>query len=481
MQQFMQPVCQASSPEYSSSPPEVIRKKRKIYRPEKIEPNFANYFENMPQNSSNKENESKKLRSVFTPLNSNSNSNANSNTMQEPHNSSSHSTDSGFVFDHPIKDNVIDAPNDLFDIKNPHEYLKEWYVYDDPQLVKTKLEKALRWANKQVKKGKTAPEFKAFFSDDAELQCGTFNEGENVFRFEKEMECFAVSKVAIQGRRPYMEDATLAKEMSITSKDGKNSSTALYAIFDGHGGDYVALQGAQFFDHFLKIHLEDQMRSQEDGKGIFNALKLGFVHFNRRVLQVIKDQKFIVPKPGSTGVVALFHQSKIWVSNLGDSSAALFYQSKEGKWLHTILAREQKPNDKKMKRSIEKLNGYVSEPVGFNPARVNSFLACARAFGNLFVYNVSDGSSPLTARPKVTCIDEMKGTNWCLVMVSDGFSDLCEWEDLREFIGVMKLKGLNDSQMADCLVRAAYKSGSKDNITVMIISPRAQVLPEEKA
>ena len=112
-----------------------------------------------------------------------------------------------------------------------------------------------------------------------------------------------------------MEDAHLTAELHLTV--GEQIVVAeVYAVFDGHGGSKAA--------QFLKNNLYKYMKEAFDSntwerlteEGIFESLKECFIALNN-------DFYDIAESGGSTAVVALIVNGKIYIANVGDSRAML--------------------------------------------------------------------------------------------------------------------------------------------------------------
>lgn len=162
--------------------------------------------------------------------------------------------------------------------------------------------------------------------------------------------------VFLQGRREYMEDRFVVAE-------DINEDYALYAVFDGHGGDAVAIycqkQIVQVLTDMLKLNPGDIPRALVDS----------FVKLDADI--GIQDSYVT----GSTALVVLQGRDHMWIANCGDSRAIL----NKGDTV-VELSKDHKPEGEELQR-INGLGGTVSVVPGDVP-RVNGELALTRSIGD---------------------------------------------------------------------------------------------------
>eukprot|EP01090_Pellita_catalonica_P010366 TRINITY_DN2180_c0_g1_i3.p1 TRINITY_DN2180_c0_g1~~TRINITY_DN2180_c0_g1_i3.p1 ORF type:complete len:266 (-),score=47.85 TRINITY_DN2180_c0_g1_i3:332-1129(-) len=177
---------------------------------------------------------------------------------------------------------------------------------------------------------------------------------------------------AIKGWRETMEDDhALFDDLHNHEEYGKifskfGSGLALYCgIYDGHRGSTTS--------HFLAKRLH---------KNIFTHPKF---NPNGDVMRAIADShvktdnEFVAENKGkndgSTSVVALILETKLYIANLGDSEAIL---CKSGDALDfEVLTKIHKPTDPDERKRIEDANGVV-----FN-GRLSGVIAVSRSFGDV--------------------------------------------------------------------------------------------------
>lgn len=241
-----------------------------------------------------------------------------------------------------------------------------------------------------------------------------------------------------KGKPKTMEDRTLVTELP-------EFNAVLAGVFDGHGGDLVA----KFIKKNLAETLAEQLRKfPRDDEGTYRALKETFIQLDQRCSG---DQ-------GSTAIVTLILDGKIWTACVGDSRAIL--STSEGA---QQLSEDAKPTVQRYADKIKKLggdvlNGRVGSP--FGPS-------VARAIGDHGV--TADDNTPLiSANPKITCIplDEAKGG--ILILTSDGLTDKASTEEISLKAQEMKSAGHSPELMARRLVYSALHKRSSDNVSVVV-------------
>lgn len=254
---------------------------------------------------------------------------------------------------------------------------------------------------------------------------------------------------ATQGYRKEMEDKSLMSEFQINQNGKIVADVKLYAIFDGHAGVKTAKFAKDNLQKFLKEELDS--KPSLDDLEIWNALKIAPVKMNDVWKKTDNDWS------GTTACIALVIQQKqnnsqaLWIANIGDSRAVICKNNQAEQ-----LTIDAKPNSKQKSfdDSVYKRGGFISD------GRVDSFLATARALG--------DRSLPgITARPEVAKVDlgklDKNQRNF-LIIACDGLWDVI---DSEEAVKCGLENNLED--LSKILVDKALASGSRDNITVMVV------------
>lgn len=253
-----------------------------------------------------------------------------------------------------------------------------------------------------------------------------------------------------QGRRKSMEDEDLITFFELIVKH-KNYPVALFGVFDGHGGS-----GAS---RYVKLHLKEQLQEtltefcfdRLTDEAIWNTLKIAFVKLHKGFAQWKNEHYLSHTSEGTTATVAMILNEKLWIANTGDSRAILDNGCQ--------LSEDAKPENPRYKRGIESRDGKVLTIGGI--ARVNGSLSLARALGD---HNVK-GINP---RPKITMcpLSEIPEKS-CLIIACDGIYDVSSTRQVAAAIRAHK--DCSAAQLAKNIVYSAYKAGSKDNLSALVV------------
>ncbi len=217
-----------------------------------------------------------------------------------------------------------------------------------------------------------------------------------------------------------------------------------FAVFDGHGGARAAEFCASQLHELLAQHplletdpataLRDSCR-QLDQAWLRSAARLGY-------------------DDGSTVVAALIVKGVVHIANIGDSRALIC--GKTGRC--TPLTSDHKPNREDEKRRIEALGGRI---VYHGTWRVEGILALTRAIGDQRLKRF------ITAEPEVRSHVISADDHW-LVLATDGVWDALNSQDACDLVRTCA----DGREAALRLARAAYKLGSQDNITALVVDLR---------
>eukprot|EP01120_Amphizonella_sp_Union-15-10_P005842 TRINITY_DN1787_c0_g1_i1.p1 TRINITY_DN1787_c0_g1~~TRINITY_DN1787_c0_g1_i1.p1 ORF type:complete len:605 (-),score=124.91 TRINITY_DN1787_c0_g1_i1:91-1836(-) len=252
----------------------------------------------------------------------------------------------------------------------------------------------------------------------------------------------------LKGRRETMEDATLE-----LLNYGSDPLQAFFAIFDGHYGDRCAL--------YLKKNLpEILLKHRKFKEDVRAALVDSFIQVDRDFLAEAKAKEPTM-YDGSTGIVVLIRDDKIYVANTGDSRGVL---CRAGQTIP--LSYDHKPNSPREEARIKKNGGILLL------GRVQGKLAVSRAFGDIeFKDEETLDAKWVTAEPDVLEFDIDDETEF-LILACDGLWDKLSNEDAVRIVR----RRLNNEQdiktTVQDLVNYAYESGSTDNISAIVVSFR---------
>ncbi|EGU82872.1 protein phosphatase [Fusarium oxysporum f. sp. raphani 54005] len=261
---------------------------------------------------------------------------------------------------------------------------------------------------------------------------------------------------AMQGWRISMEDAHTAV-LDLDSAKSHSSKLSFFGVFDGHGGDKVALFTGQNIHNI--IFKQDTFKSGDYAQG----LKDGFLATDRAILN---DPKYEEEVSGCTACVSLIAGNKLYVANAGDSRGVLGIKGRA-----KPLSQDHKPQLENEKNRITAAGGFVDF------GRVNGNLALSRAIGD-FEFKKSAELSPenqiVTAYPDVEQHD-LTDEDEFLVIACDGIWDCQSSQAVVEFVrrGIaakQELDKICENMMDNCLASNSETGGvGCDNMTMVII------------
>ncbi|KAL2687133.1 Protein phosphatase type 2C 3 [[Neocosmospora] mangrovei] len=261
---------------------------------------------------------------------------------------------------------------------------------------------------------------------------------------------------AMQGWRISMEDAHTAV-LDLDPNKTHPSKLSFFGVFDGHGGDKVALfAGANIHNIIFK---QDKFKSGDYAQG----LKDGFLATDRAILN---DPKYEEEVSGCTACVSLIAGNKLYLANAGDSRGVLGIKGRA-----KPLSQDHKPQLENEKNRITAAGGFVDF------GRVNGNLALSRAIGD-FEFKKSAELSPenqiVTAYPDVEQHD-LTDEDEFLVIACDGIWDCQSSQAVVEFVrrGIAAKQDLDkicENMMDNCLASNSETGGvGCDNMTMSII------------
>jgi len=257
---------------------------------------------------------------------------------------------------------------------------------------------------------------------------------------------------SMQGFRLEMED-----DHTIVLRMPKHPNYAFIGVYDGHSGksssEWLALRLWREVDSLAVIT-----------KGAISEI----------LLRMDKDWSKSPDRfSGSTIVFALIERPlkrnetyKIQIGWVGDSRA---FAIKKG--ILKELTIDHKPNNAEEKRRIELAGGSVSLD-----DRVDGELAMSRAFGD-WNLKESDQSKIEYERNKVICVPEYQSIELeegdCLLLSCDGLTEQMENKEVCDELLELQQRHPNNADVViDGLLQKALRSGSKDNMTTVLVELR---------
>ncbi|KAI6710880.1 hypothetical protein JHW43_006611 [Diplocarpon mali] len=270
---------------------------------------------------------------------------------------------------------------------------------------------------------------------------------------------------SMQGWRISMEDAhatvldlqPVAEDSKEPKPAGTESRLSFFGVYDGHGGDKVALFAGENIHPI--IAKQDAFKKGD----LEQALKDGFLATDRAILS---DPRYEEEVSGCTASVAIVSATKIFVGNAGDSRSVLGVKGRA-----KPLSFDHKPQNEGEKARITAAGGFVDF------GRVNGNLALSRAIGD-FEFKKSAELAPeqqiVTAFPDVT-VHNISSDDEFLVVACDGIWDCQSSQAVVEFVrrGIaakQELSKICENMMDNCLASNSETGGvGCDNMTIIIV------------
>ncbi|GFV14005.1 protein phosphatase 1L [Trichonephila clavipes] len=202
----------------------------------------------------------------------------------------------------------------------------------------------------------------------------------------------------------------------------------------------------------------------------FNSPNSGDNPLNRRLLRrlsLLSTFDVIVPGASTklvteferrtTALVAIVYKNLLIVANVGDSRGVIC----DSKGNTVPLSFDHKPDQLKERRRIRDAGGFIA----YNGVwRVAGILATSRALGD---FPLKDRNLVI-ARPDILTFDLSDLKPKFMILATDGLWDTFNNEDAVAFIKDTYEKDLYKG--ARSLVLQAFKNGSMDNVTVLVVT-----------
>jgi len=246
-----------------------------------------------------------------------------------------------------------------------------------------------------------------------------------------------VSVCEFIGRREAMEDKYVIN---------RNDEYELYGVFDGHGGKQASQFCKEYFDDFNLENIDKNINKMA-------------VTFHEIILGLHSLSKGKVKESGTTASIILIYKllKKMIIVNIGDSRIMALGQSDDVYW-SKVLTKDHNinTNKKDLKNIIEK-GGKISDG--------ESKYLMGKSGGVNLTRTIGDHDfKQLIRLPEIfiadlTCVEK-------ILISCDGLWEETNEDKIREII----FKNKDLKKTCKELVTTAYKDGSEDNITVMLIN-----------
>jgi serine/threonine protein phosphatase PrpC len=273
------------------------------------------------------------------------------------------------------------------------------------------------------------------------------------------------------GWKTTMEDAYIAQG-SFPSSESRWADTALFAVFDGHGGASVS--------RFCAEHLADALLRDESSEPSA-ALHNSFLCMDCWLADMAKTMSLKDPahpnKVGSTAVACLVGPDTLIVANAGDSRAVL---SRNGDVVD--LSSDHKPDRPDEKARIIKAGGHVRvQHVGDRRiSRLNCSLAVSRGVGDLRFKknaNLPLGDQVFSCEPEMNICSRDEEDEF-LVIACDGVWDVMSSQEVIDFIrehlpaihaGMITPSDVVLKMFDQCISPDAHGYIGGDNMTMILV------------
>jgi len=285
---------------------------------------------------------------------------------------------------------------------------------------------------------------------------------------------------SMQGIRPEMEDRvtmlTHPELNHLANIQADGQARSFYAVFDGHGGDVSA--------EYCRQHVHNNLiNSQEFQEGrLADAMRAALVKTEDDFCAACRRINLLTSS-GTTAITAYVQADVLVVANVGDSRAVL---CRSGRALDASI--DHKPGRKEERTRIEALGGRVgiTEEDAFRatPRPCACLWACVSAGRPLRVFpgglsvsrTIGDismkyppGSALVSSEPelfetRLTAADEF------MILACDGTWDVMSSAQAVDYVrGVLQRSNHDASVAARALANEAFKRGSTDNISCVIV------------
>ncbi|XP_042898733.1 probable protein phosphatase 2C T23F11.1 [Parasteatoda tepidariorum] len=261
-----------------------------------------------------------------------------------------------------------------------------------------------------------------------------------------------VGASCMQGWRINMEDAHTHLLSLAEDKDA-----SFFAVYDGHGGAKVAEYAGN------NLHKKIVSHSSYKKGEIVEAIKSSFLEVDSDML---KDENMRDELAGTTAVIVLIKNGKIYCGNVGDSRAVASVAGSVQQ-----LSFDHKPSNEGETKRIVAAGGWVE----FN--RVNGNLALSRALGD-FVFKKNEKKSAeeqiVTAYPDVV-VKDLTQDHEFIVLACDGIWDVMTNDEVVDFVRTriaarMEPEQICEELMTRCLAPDCQMGGlGCDNMTVVLV------------
>lgn len=164
---------------------------------------------------------------------------------------------------------------------------------------------------------------------------------------------------------------------------------------------------------------------------------------------------------GSTAVITIVINNKLYCANVGDSEACLVKEVDNNLETVNLVELHKGTNDKEMSR-VEAAGGFICW------GRVNGNLAVTRAFGDMMFKKPRTENDLVSVDPYIS-ENILDTTCKYIILACDGLWDVCTHKDAASLVHKCIKDNKTLDETANVLTSYALAEGSRDNVTVEII------------
>jgi protein phosphatase 1B len=257
--------------------------------------------------------------------------------------------------------------------------------------------------------------------------------------------------VSMQGWRESMEDS------HIINPEG---GLAVFAVFDGHGGDEVALE-VEKIGHGMCMDVAE-LKTVSSGCSLADARRLVEKGGDTAFRRIDVHLRSLNTESGCTANVVFVSKDLITCANIGDSRSIL---CRAGTAM--ALSKDHKPTDDGETERIKKAGGSVIR------GRVCGGVAVSRSFGD---FAFKSNAELDAAKQQISCCPDFihferdAADDEFILICCDGVWDMMANDAACRFVRTRLQAGISDLEVIGSqLLDFCLDKGSKDNMTCVIV------------
>ncbi|AYV85455.1 MAG: protein phosphatase 2C domain containing protein [Satyrvirus sp.] len=291
---------------------------------------------------------------------------------------------------------------------------------------------------------------------------------------------------SIQGRRNEQEDMHVAypeldkmkkapnEDEFLVPCDGTkisaNSDTlSFFAVFDGHGGSRCSMYVAENLPWLVR---DNFFRN----RNIKLAMKDALEEVEKNFCAYAKKRKDVMD--GTTAAVMTIYQNVLNIVNVGDTEIVL---CRKGNAHVLTEVHTPKRNEKEADRIVAGGGEIYYDRLAHPSKNKENFnIAVSRAIGDILfkLPEHTNGKVPTLIADPYLHTEKLCAEDDFIIIACDGLWDVMTYQGAIDFV-ISKLEETDDPQfVAQLLTDEGYRKGSRDNITVLIVTLKSWEQPQ---